>query len=305
MLIAGVAALGRFVLTHRDSDEGSEPGQGTAVVFALLLALIGLTLTFGVEFLYIRDSFESRMNTVFKLYYQSWLLLAIASAFGAFYVWQATGAAGRSIWIVRFGVVEPSKPTTLARLLRGVWVAAFGVMFVLSMVYPVLAYPNRANNFKAGNGLPTLDGWRWVERTFPDDYAAIEWARVNIRSDAVILEAAGAQYSFDNRISVATGLATVLGWGGHEFQWRGNSNESDPRARDIEEIYKTRDTGRARELLNEYNVSFVFVGDIERNKYNLSAPLIEKFGKLGEKVFEQGTMRVYHVGQVSASLNTP
>jgi uncharacterized membrane protein len=254
----------------------------TPTLFVLLLGLVGFALTFGVEFLYIRDSFGTRMNTVFKLYYQSWLMLAIACAFGAFYLWQS------------------SRPTA-----RALWLGAFSFLFALSMIYPALAYPNRANNFESGNGLPTLDGWRWVERVFPDDYAAIEWVRGNVPRDSVILEAAGAQYSFDNRVSVATGLSTVLGWGGHEFQWRGNSEESDPRARDIEEIYRTRDLARARELLDDYRVSYVIVGDIERGKYKLAQPSIDKFAKMGEMVFEQGGMRVYRVGSASVSVRAP
>jgi hypothetical protein len=37
-----------------------------------------------VEFIYIQDGFFSRMNTIFKLYYQSWLLLSIGAGY-AFY----------------------------------------------------------------------------------------------------------------------------------------------------------------------------------------------------------------------------
>ena len=280
VLIAGIAALGYIMLTR--SEGAATNAQRTAIVFALLLALVGFILTFGVEFLFIRDTFETRMNTVFKLYYQAWLLLALASAFGAFYIWQTTRGAGRTLWL-----------------------AAFGVMFALSMIYPTLAFPNRANYFQATETTPTLDGWSWVRRSFPDDYAAIEWARANIPSNAVILESVGDQYSFDNRVSVATGLPTVLGWSGHELQWRGNSTEADPRARDVEQIYKTRDVEQARELLEKYNVSYVFVGDIERGKYNLNQAAVDKFAKLGEMVFEKGSMRIYRVGQVSVSINAP
>ncbi len=280
LLIAGIAALGRIALTR---DEGvSNPSQRPALVFALLLALLGFILTFGVEFLYIRDTFESRMNTVFKLYYQAWLLLAIAATFGAYYIWQAMRGVGRAVWI-----------------------GAFGVMFALSMIYPALAFPNRANYFEATETTPTLDGWRWVERYYPDDYAAIDWTRVNVPRSATILEASGPQYSFYNRVSVATGIPTVLGWAGHELQWRGNYDQAGPRERDVEQIYRTRDLDEARELLDKYNVSFVILGSLEREKYKLSPPMADKFGKLGEMVFEQGSMRIYRVGQASVSIRTP
>jgi YYY domain-containing protein len=272
VLIAAIAALGRLQLV---SGETANPSQRAAVVFALLLLLIGLILTFGVEFLYIRDTFETRMNTVFKLYYQAWLLLAMAAAFGVFYIWQTVRGTGRIVW---FG--------------------AFGVLFALSMVYPVLALPNRANYFKpdARAGVPTLDGWVWVRSAFPDDYAAIEWMRANVPRDAVILEAAGREYSFDDRVSVATGLPTVLGWGGHELQWRGNYDDAGPREKDVEQMYRSRDVNETRALLDKYGVDYVIVGSIERDKYQLNASLVNKFEKLGELVFEQGTMRVYRVG---------
>lgn len=280
-LIAGTVTLGRLILASDDVPALADFDR-TTILFVLLMVLVGLALTFGVEFLYIRDTFESRMNTVFKLYYQGWLLLAMAATFGVYYLWKTVRGPGRAAFL-----------------------GAFAVIFCLSLIYPALAYPNKANYFNAKQTPPTLDGWSWVHNSFPDDYAGIVWARANIPSNAVILEGAGNQYSFDNRVSVATGLSTVLGWGGHELQWRGNSKESDPRAQDIETIYKSRDLTKTRELLDKYDVSFVVVGEIEKSKYSLAAQSIDKFGKLGEKVFEQGTMRIYRVGQVSVSIRTP
>lgn len=268
VLISSVTALGRIELMG-----GEKSPTRTGVVFALLLALVGLVLTFGVEFLFIRDTFGTRMNTVFKLYYQAWLLLAMASAFGAFYIWHTMRNAGRYVWL-----------------------GVFGVLVGLSLLYPYYALNARAGNFDAKQVGPTLDGWVWVQRYHPDDYAAIEWLRANAPRGAVIVEAAGRQYSFDNRVSVATGIPTVLGWGGHELQWRGNYDEAGPRERDIKQIYISRDVNEVRALLDGYGVDYVIVGSIEREKYQLSPTLVDKFGKLGELVFEQGSMRIYRVG---------
>lgn len=281
VLITGTVAVGRAILVS-DALTASDGADRTTLLFVLLIGLVGLVLTFGVEFLFIRDTFESRMNTVFKLYYQGWLLLAIAATFGAYYLWKNIRGVGRIVWIL-----------------------GFAILFCVSLIYPALAYPSKANYFNAKQTPPTLDGWAWVRNSFPDDYAAIQWARANIPSTAIILEGAGNQYSFDDRVSVATGLPTVLGWGGHEVQWRGNGKESDPRGQDIASIYKSRDLKSTRELLDKYNVSYVFVGQIEKDKYNLTPQSIDKFGKLGEMVFEQGSMRIYRVGQVSVSVRTP
>lgn len=280
VLIAGIAGLGQVELATAD---GAGSASKPSIVFALLLALVGLVLTFGVEFLYIRDVFETRMNTVFKLYYQAWVLLAMASAFGVYYIWQTARGAGRTVWL-----------------------GAFALLLAAGLIYPVLAYPNRANYFQANarSGVPTLDGWRWVEEFYPDDYAGIAWARANIPLDSVILEASGPQYSFYDRFSVATGVPTVLGWAGHEQQWRGNFDQAGPRERDVEQIYRSRDLDETRELLKQYGVNYVIVGAQEKDKYQLNPALVAKWDKLGELVFDQNSMRIYRVNDASVSQTT-
>ena len=52
--------------------------------FALLLIGMGLVLTIFPEFLYLRDNFGVRINTVFKFYFQAWVLWSIASAYAAY-----------------------------------------------------------------------------------------------------------------------------------------------------------------------------------------------------------------------------
>ena len=53
-------------------------------VYALALAATAALLILGSEFFFIQDTFNSRMNTIFKLYYQAWLLLSIAGAFALY-----------------------------------------------------------------------------------------------------------------------------------------------------------------------------------------------------------------------------
>lgn len=276
VLLAGIVALGRQQLRIDANGGGEGIAPDTSVVFALLLAATGFLLTLGVEFLYVRDVFGSRMNTVFKLFFQAWTLFSVSAAFGAYFVWHnARGVA------------------------RAVWGGALGILFALSLVYPVLAYPNRANNFQgnASAGIPTLDGTLWIKNSNPDDYAGIQWLNSNAQDGAIILEAPGPQYSFYDRVSVATGLETVLGWGGHEVQWRGNGDEAAKREADVEKIYKAVDPNEARVLLHQYGIDYVIVGGLEREKYGLTRPLIDKFAKLGQMVFNQGSMQIYRINQ--------
>jgi len=83
-------------------DRAGAPAAAT--LFALLLVTVAMLLLLSVEFVFLRDVFGTRMNTVFKFYYQGWVLLSLSSAYGVWYVLsrQAAGFATalRSAWLV-------------------------------------------------------------------------------------------------------------------------------------------------------------------------------------------------------------
>ena len=59
----------------------------TLVCSLILVVTVGLLLlVLGTEFFYVGDVFNSRMNTVFKLYYQAWMMLALAGGFALYYL---------------------------------------------------------------------------------------------------------------------------------------------------------------------------------------------------------------------------
>ena len=73
----------RWVRTSRApgvSEAESKP-RDPALDFALLLSAMALLLVFVPEWAYLGDNFKTRMNTVFKFYYQAWALLGISSAY--------------------------------------------------------------------------------------------------------------------------------------------------------------------------------------------------------------------------------
>ncbi|MCX7839629.1 MAG: DUF2298 domain-containing protein [Anaerolineae bacterium] len=264
-----------------------------STLFALLLAFTAFLLTFSVEFVYLRDQFGTRMNTVFKFYFQAWTLFAIAATYAVFYIAdderQKTNDEGIRL--------SSSVPSPLLRAsLRPLWFIAFAFLLFASLVYPALAIPNRADGFAKP---PTLDGLAWLRESNPSDYAAIEWLRAHAPRGAVIVEAPGAEYSYGNRISMATGLPTVLGWAGHESQWRGGSKffKDDAagidRAADIQRIYQTIDSKELLTYLDKYAIKFVVIGQTEKSMYGLSKTQIEKFGRVMDLVFEYGDVRIY------------
>ena len=109
----------------------------------------------------------------------------------------------------------------------------------------------------------------------------------------------GDDYSYGNRISMATGLATPQGWFGHESQWRGNTRffkdeaAGIDRGADIARIYQTLDAAETLTLLAKYDISFVVVGQEERSKYGMSRSQIDKFGRVLTPVFDKDDVRIY------------
>jgi YYY domain-containing protein len=248
-----------------------EPDDSTT--FVLLIAFTGFLLTYGVEFVYLRDQFGTRMNTVFKFYFQTWTLLSIAATYAVFYLARA-----------------------FSSIARGAWFIALGALVLAGLIYPALAIPNRADDFKK---TPTLDGIAWIAQSHPGDYYAIQWLRENAPRGAHIVEAVGDAYSYGNRISSATGLPTVLGWFNHENQWRGSTRlfKDDAagidRAADVARLYQTLDPAETLTYLDRYAIRFVIVGQIERAQYGLTRPQIDKFGRVMKLVHENGDTRIY------------
>jgi YYY domain-containing protein len=239
--------------------------EGNSSSFVLLLIALGALLIIGPEFLYLRDNFGYRINTIFKFYYQAWIVLSLAAAYGI---------------------------VVLLRNMRGRWDIPFilGVIILLGigLTYPALSVFNKTNNFKPPFGY-TLDDFDRVQRENPDEAAAILWLRA--APDGVVAEAVGGAYSSYARISIYTGLPTVLGWGNHEGQWRDQALQGS-RQSDMETLYTTNDWVTTQDIINRYSIRYVFVGGLERSTYHVNE---EKFNRFLRPVFQQGNVTVYEV----------
>ena len=80
----------------------------------------------------------------------------------------------------------------------------------------------------------------------------------------------------------------------HEWLWRGDLADLNAKIEEIKEIYTSTDETRVKELLENYNVSYIFVGSCERNKYgaDLNNDLLKS---LGEVVFQDSEYPTYIV----------
>jgi len=212
-----------------------------------LLAIFGLAILVLVELFYLKDNMGDtyfRMNTVFKCYVPAWIILGISSC-------AMVGA-----WLARPGripVMPARKSATLA-------VLVIGFLFVVPFLVPLdLNYGGR-----------TLDGLAYIDSSHPGDAGGVAYLR-NLTGDDILVEAVGGDYTYYSRISSFTGIPTILGEPFHEDMWRGDTTGwYSARPADVKSIYENPD--QTVELMKKYNATLLYVGDEERDTYNVSLP---------------------------------
>ena len=270
LLAVLIPALAFLFPNNRQSeiDQSEIENRKSSIVnrFVLLIMTIGAVLIIAPEFVYLRDQFGYRINTVFKFYYQAWMLWSLAAAFAV---------------------------STLLINLRGLKSILFrvliGIVIFSGLLYPAFGLLTKTNDFKPVDGF-TLDDFDRILRDNPEEAAAIEFLRSV--PDGVIAEAVGDGYSGYARISTHTGLQTVLGWPGHESQWRGSFVPQGSRREDISKLYATARWEEAQLIIEKYNIRYIYIGILERTSTPVNE---EKFKTYLKPVFQKGETVIYEV----------
>ena len=288
MLVTFIALVVLALLRQAERAEGE---ARSSAMFALAMAGTAFLLLLGVELFWVQEPIGTRFNSLFRTSYQAWILLSLAAAFAAHYVlanWKA------------------ERPAPVAALWG--WRAVAVAAVAASLVYFIPATYYRANNFPEASrvlGIPqmwspsprqSLDGLAHVKLFAPDEDAAIVWLGDAVEGPAVVAEAVGDDYNADHaRVSGRTGLQAVLGWAGHESQWRSipvqGTGELAERALAVETLYKTTDVEQAKAILAKYGVDYVYVGAFERQKYGEGG--LAKFDSFLEVAYRNDSVTVY------------
>jgi uncharacterized membrane protein len=218
------------------------------------------------------------------------VLLAIAATFAVYWLSRSRSrSSGEGM------APDGDRRERIDKGLRGAFLVGFWVLFAMGMVYPLLGNISRAGNF---NHRPTLDGTAYLAEGQADDYAAIQWLNENVQGAPVILETpgkGGSSYVYEGRVSALTGLPTLLGWAGHEGQWRGSYEIQSAREPDIDVLYNTLDIPTALTLLDKYDISYVYVGPLERTEYDPRG--LDKFQRFMDIVYQNEGVTIYKVRQ--------
>lgn len=239
---------------------------------ALGMFVAGICLVAVPEVVYVKDLFSGefpRANTMFKITYQAFILFALASAYAALRI---------------VGSLRHRSAMLAAAVL-------FAAVAAMPMTYAYWAVPGYY-------GTLSPPAYRWLDGLAflsPGDREIVRWLDENTEGQTPILEADGAAYSKYGRISMATGLPTLLGWYGHQWLWRGSAEEPNRRVRDVRTIYESDDHDAACRLLEEYGVRYIIIGALEREKFpNIKEATLEGLGRVvvahpdGSKLVEIG-----------------
>ncbi len=207
-----------------------------------------------------------RMNTVFKFHLQVWMLLGVAAAV---FVERLSHRDAR--------FTQPTR-TGWRKIGSDASAAAVVLLFCIAALYPITAIPGRLLDRWVPTAPSTLDGMAYLpyavqyeaETAIPlaADYRVIRWLQENVEGSPTIIESAHAdrEYLWRSRISVYTGLPTVIGWRWHQVQQRMVMPPGVVEARqdDVRRFYDTEDARHALTILDLYGVTYVILTPYER-----------------------------------------
>jgi len=237
----------------------------------LLVAVSGLVVL--TEFVYVEElAGHGRYNTVFKTYVQVWALWATAAGAmlpGMARVGEAYGALRADLRDLAARVWYRDTGTGAATATNGGgWrlgrhrTTVLVVVLLLSVsLYGAFSV---AWAVDTGRGDPTLDARDYLGEHHPREVRAIEYLD-DRPGQPTIATAPGVEiYRWANGPSSLTGVPTLAGWI-HEVGYRGPEAYFG-RVRAVNRLFNGTADRRA-ELVDRYDVDYVYVGPVERDRY--------------------------------------
>lgn len=293
VLLLGLAAIVArlFPTQHGKTDDDSDTVQyAPATGFALLILAAAFGVTLVPEFIFLRDNFGLRINTIFKFYYQAWILFGIISSYAAYtYLFDR----------------HPKQPVLIRQF-------AFSVMLVLillsGMIFPIFGTYSRAILEQQRHLRPpeqqeilTLDGR--ADGLSGDYFAAVVCLGNLVEGDDVIV-AEASQNTYNSaygRVGAFAGLPTVINWENHERQWRGASypEVAGTRRQDIDQLYTDLRWDIVIPIIDRYEIDYIMYSQTERNQYGAEGE--EKFEERLVPVCDFGSARVYAIDENALS----
>jgi uncharacterized membrane protein len=227
-------------------------------VFGLggLIMIILPQLIFLKDIYYYQNPPFARANTVFKMWYSAWPLMAVATA---------------SLLVVLDALI---KKKLWRYILRGVIVLSC-ILLAFGLYIGLKSLSDHKPN--------TLDGLAYLSYQDPTKLEIIKWVDKNITGQPIVLQAVGQSYSQKNWLASYSGLPTIIGWQSHEWGWRYSSEAwglisqcSDS----VQAIYESTDGTTLQSRASALNISYILIGPDELSAYKIKTNVFtETFGQ--------------------------
>lgn len=287
--------------------------------FNTLLIAVALLLTLMVEVITLKGDI-GRMNTVFKFYLQAWVLFSVSGAVGLATVFNVLRFRTREQLVAPAASPEATDlaPVTVKDhgfgsallTLKAMWWGLLALLLLVGFMYPILATWAKVNDRMVGGSPPGLNGLDYMRTAtynednhilnLNEDYEAIQWLRQNIKGSPVIVEANTGLYRWGNRVTINTGLPTIIGWDWHTKQQYSllPGDIVDQRIRDVKTIYESPDPNDALQLMRHYGATLLYVGPLEKAVY--AAEGLSKFTAMAEtgaltKLYDANGVQIYQL----------
>lgn len=245
-------------------------------LFIFIIGCCAIGLIIIPEIVYVKDIYADeykRANTMYKLCYQADIMFDIATSY------------------ILVNLIYKNK-NKIIKILCSLLLLAFMTTFG----YGIYAIGYTTNNFNRENTYSLDDVEGYLRSYYPDEYNVVQWIKKNIDRNEVILEKATGSYNLSGYISVFTGNPNVLAWHGHEWIWRANADygvppEEDIRWKDTHALYSYSNVKRMKEVLDKYNVSYVYVSEEQEipqyKKENLEsvADIVYEYNGINRKTY--------------------
>ncbi len=189
-----------------------------------------------------------------------------------------------------------------------IWAGVCGFCLLACCLYPVIATYTKFFLCYSLNGRPplTLDGIAYIEQRKPNEYQALAWLNAKQDRNEIILERVGIDGEtygrWNTRVASFTGLPSFLGWKGQERQMRAwykpeyswqDQNILNKRESDADLIYSSLDITQTLQLMKDYSIQLVYVGDLEREHYPRAA--LDKFAKFMDVIYQNPGVIIYRI----------
>ena len=243
-------------------------------LFILTIGLCAAGLVILPEIIYVVDIYSGhkRANTMFKFTYQGFIMFGMMMGY----------------IITKFILLGKNMKQLIFGILTGCFLLGTVGYFGTSM-------DAWFGDVTDKERFQSLDAGAFVENENRYDAEAIAWINENIEGNPVMLEANGDSYTYANRVSVLTGLPTVLGWFTHEWLWKDSYDLANERAEIVKQMYTSTDMELVRSLMEEYNVAYIYVGDQERTKFAETGVNDAGLQSLGEIVYQNEGVYIIEV----------